>query len=301
MKPPRRIALVLLTVPLVAALAGCGAGAANDSKSSAGSAGSTGGSGTSDFAARAPDTANDSDSLSAKPAADTAIQRSVIATGALRLSTARLSDARQDAINLANGLGGHVADEQSQSDAHGRLDRVDLSLRVPAGSFEKALDELSQLGTVRHRDQSVEDVTTKVIDTDARVKAQQASVDSIQKLLARASTIAEIMSIEGQLATRQADLDSLVQQQKWLADQTSLSTIQVTLARPAAHHASGGHPAGLIGGLEGGWHALGRTAVVTGTVIGAVLPFALVVALVGVPVWLVRRRRLGVPEPAPET
>ena len=303
MSPRHRIALALLSLPLALVLAACGAGGESDEKAAGSSASTSDAGGGTDFAPQAPQeaTADSDGARAAKPAADTAIQRSVIATGGLRLASAHLADARQDAINLVTGLGGHVGDEQSRSDAHGRLDRVDLTLRVPAASFEKALDELADLGTVRHREQSVEDVTTKVIDTAVRVKAQQDSVDSIQKLLARASTIGEIMSIEGQLASRQADLDSLKQQQKWLADQTSLSTIQVTLTRPAAREKSDEQAAGFLSGLDGGWHALGATVVAVGTAVGAVLPFAVVLALIGVPVWLVtRRRRVVAPTAAPE-
>jgi hypothetical protein len=299
MKPRHRIALALLSLPVAAALAACGASSDGDDKSTSSTAPAAREGGAADFAQGNQDGAVDGDA--AKPAADTAIERSVIATGSLRLTSRKLTDARQDAINLATGLGGHVADEESQSDTHGRLHRVDLTLRVPAGSFEKALDGLAELGTVRHREQSVEDVTTQVIDIAARVKAQRASVESIEQLLARATTIGEIMSVERQLATRQADLDSLEQQQKYLADQTSLSTIQLTLTSPEAHQKSDGDDAGLLSGLKGGWHALGLTAVVVATALGAVLPFAVVLALVGVPAWLVvRRRRIAASTPAPE-
>jgi hypothetical protein len=210
-----------------------------------------------------------------------------------------MDDVRQDAINVATGLGGHVADEESRSDSHGKLDRVDLTLRVPSDSFAKALDQLGDLGTVRSRQQSVEDVTTQVIDIEARVKAQAASVASIERLLARATTIAEIISIERQLSSRQAELDSLKQQQKWLADQTSLSTVQVTLVRPEVSKDE--DHAGFLGGLESGWHALGRSTVAVGTALGAVLPFAVVLALIGAPGWvLYRRRRVDAPTPAAE-
>jgi hypothetical protein len=307
MKPRHRIALALLSLPLAVALVACGASGADEDRAADSTAASEGGDTGGTGAAPAPqdplvDAEADGDAgATAKPAVSTAVERSVIATGSLRLSSRHLADARQDAINLANGLGGHVGDEQSQSDRQGRLDRVDLTLRVPAGSFDRALDGLAALGTVRNRSQSVEDVTTQVIDVAARVKAQRASVQSIENLLARAKTIGEIMSIESQLASRQAELDSLEQQQKWLADQTSLSTIRVTLVRPSARGDSDDE-AGLLGGLESGWHALAWSAVALATALGAVLPFAVVLALIGVPVWLVvRRRRLATPaQAAPE-
>jgi hypothetical protein len=293
MTPRHRFVLALLSLPLAVALTACGGGG-QSADNAAGTSSATRDSVAGSTGAKEPATA---DGSVAKPVADQAIQRAVIATAGLRLTAKDLAGVRQDAINVATGLGGQVADEQAQSDTRGRLARVDLTLRVPAASFGEALDQLAGLGTVRHRQQSVQDVTTQVIDVEARVKAQRASVQNIERLLARANTIGEIMSIERELASRQADLDSLEQQQKYLADQTSLSTIQLTLTRPAAGHDT--HPAGFVGGLEGGWHALGRTAVAVGTAVGAVLPFLLVLALVAAPVVLLVRRHRVVPAPPP--
>jgi hypothetical protein len=303
MSPRRhRLQIALTLLPLLAALTACGGGTDANTGGSRDAAGSSGAVAPAELAQRDAGTTGDfaapKDGDGVQPAAATVVTRSVIATAQLRLSSKRLPDARQDAINLATGLHGFVADEQSRSDAHGRLDRVDLTLRVPAASFERALDGLAALGTVRERQQSVEDVTTQVIDNDARVRAQRASVANIRRLLARATTIAEIMSIEEQLAQRQAALDSLEQQQKWLADQTSMSTVQLTLVRPAA--AKETHHAGFLGGLEDGWHALGRSAVALGTALGAALPFAVLLALVGGPAWAVLRRRRAVPSPPAE-
>jgi hypothetical protein len=288
-----RLALALLALPLAVSLVGCG-GAGNDSKSSQdGGAG-----GASAVAPESRTNLGSADGVAADAAkANAAIERSVIATGALQLTTRHLDDVRRDAIALVTGLGGNVANEQSRSDAHGRLDRVDLTLRVPASSFDKALDRLGALGTVRNREQSVEDVTTQVIDIDARVKAQTESVASIQRLLARARTIAEIMSIESQLSSRQAELDSLKQQQKWLADQTSLSTIQLSVTRPSKQDEV--TSSGFLGGLERGWHALGTSAAAVATAVGAVLPFAVVLGVLGIPVWLLGRRRRNPARPAP--
>jgi hypothetical protein len=300
MKPTRqRILLGLALLPLTVGLVACGGNDADSGDKSVGSSVAESKPATSDAAGR---DSLDFDAPAAKPAvAKNVINRAVIATGELRLTAADLVDARQDAINLATALHGFVADEQSQSDSHGKLDRVDITVRVPSASFEKALDGLAALGTVQHRTQSVEDVSTQVIDTAARVRAQKASVASIQQLLARATTIAEIISIEGQLATRQADLDSLEQQQRYLDDQTSLSTIQLTLTHPAKKkaHKESHHATGFLAGLDGGWRALGGTAVVVGTVLGALLPFAVFLALVGLPVWMVVRRRRTVVDAPP--
>jgi hypothetical protein len=107
------------------------------------------------------------------------------------------------------------------------------------------------------------------------------------------------MAIETQLAKRQAALDSLERQQKYLADQTALATISVTISRthPTAAHAAAG-PGGFLGGLEDGWQALAKVGTGLAVALGAVLPFAVLAALVGVAPWLMVRRRRQRPAPA---
>jgi hypothetical protein len=233
------------------------------------------------------------------PGGTDVVQRSVIATGSLELTTGSVDDVRRRARAVATTAGGLVADEQTDSDGRGRARTVELVLRVPADRFERALDELAALGRPRHRTQSAEDVTTRVIDVAARVRAQRAGVASIERLYARATTIGQVMAIEAQLARRQAALDSLEQQQKWLADQTALATITLTITRtPAAGPpAAAGGPGGFVGGLERGWHALGAVGQAVAVALGALVPWAALTAAVAVPAWLVRRRRRR-PEPA---
>jgi hypothetical protein len=94
----------------------------------------------------------------------------------------------------------------------------------------------------------------------------------------------------------------LVQQQKYLAAQTSMSTIHLLLNKPPkAITEPDEDKDGFLGGLERGWDALGDTAVAVGTAVGAVLPFAAVLALIGFPAWLgYRRLRAARPVVDPE-
>ena len=216
--------------------------------------------------------------------------RAVISTGQVTLHAKDMARARSEVVRLVTSWGGSVADEQSTSDEHGRLADSTLTLRVPSDHFDEAMSAFGTLGEVEQRSQKSEDVTTKVIDTDARVRAGERSVQQIEALLSRAQKLGDVIAIENDLARRQADLDSLKSQQAWLEDQTSLSTITVYLSRPVAHHTT--HEAkGFLAGLENGWDAFRATTVAVLTALGAVLPFAVLLALLGVPLWWVVRRR----------
>jgi hypothetical protein len=241
-----------------------------------GSAGSSGG-------APAAGTSANSTSVSAGPA--------IISKGQISLQTRDIDRARFNLQKLLDGWNGTIANEQSTADQSGRTDQTRLELRIPSSRFDDAMNQLAGLGKLVDRSRSSEDVTTQVIDNNARVRSQQLSLERIQALLAQAQNLNQIIAIESQLSQRQADLDSLEQQQKYLADQTSLATIDLYLTvpgkTPAVHHAH----RSFWSGLKSGWHALGTSTTAVLSAVGTVLPFALVLALIGFPGWVAWRRR----------
>jgi hypothetical protein len=229
----------------------------------------------------------------APAAATEPMNRAVISTGQVTLHPDSITRARSEAMRLVTSWGGTVADEQSSSDDRGRITESTLTLRVPSSRFAEAMTAFAGLGRLEQQSRKSEDVTTRVIDNEARVRAAERSIRQIESLLARARMLSDVIAIESDLARRQADLDSLKSQQAYLADQTSLSTINVHLSK-IGHTGPGDRPArGFLAGLDGGWTAMKGAVVVLLTVLGAALPFAVVLLLLGVPLWLVVRRRLG--------
>ena len=83
------------------------------------------------------------------------------------------------------------------------------------------------------------------------------------------------------------------------ANETITITLDVavppTKVVPATHH----RHAGFLTGLRHGWTALTDTVVVGLTALGAVLPFAVLLAAVGLPLWWWARRRAGTGPAAP--
>ena len=219
--------------------------------------------------------------------------RAVISTGQVTIHTKSISRARAEVIRLVSSWDGVVADEQTSSNARGRAVESTLTLRVPTARFAAAMAAFADLGDVEQQSRKSEDVTTKVIDNDARVRAAERSIRQIEALLGRAEKLSDIIAIESDLARRQADLDSLKSQQAYLADQTSQSTINVYLSLPSKVPPAKAETHGFLAGLSSGWTALGSATVATLTVVGALLPFAVLLTVLGVPIWLVVRRRLA--------
>jgi hypothetical protein len=231
------------------------------------------------------------------------MERSVISSGTISLAGEDVRATRREVQRVVDAKGGEVTDETSETDSDGDTAYVRLVVRVPSAEFGETMSALEQVGMLRSSDRGSDDVTTEVIDTGVRVRAQEASLRRVEMLLADARDLKDIIWIESQLTSRQAELDSLKSQQSWLADQTSLSTITVDISRHEVvedESEDEEKPAGFLAGLDGGTKALGAVVTILTTVVGALLPFAAVALLLGLPAWLVvRRRRATAPAQPP--
>lgn len=217
-------------------------------------------------------------------------QQQVISTGSVRLAADDVAGTAADVRRIAGRYGGTLAQDATDTDDDGQASHAHLVLRVPVEEFDAALDALEGVGTLVGSDSKTDDVTTQVLDTDVRVEAERRSIRRIQTLFAQAESIDAIVRIENELSARQADLASLEQQQRYLTDQTALSTIDVTVEHPAAARSRDDDDGGFAAGLSAGWHGLTTFAVGLATVAGALLPWLVVVAVFGTPAWAVVRR-----------
>lgn len=228
----------------------------------------------------------------AQAAQQRVLDRAVISTGEVSLRSDDVAQARQEVHSVVRRFGGRIDEDTTETDDDGTVSHAHLVLRVPSESFPETVAEVEAAAELVSSSTHHEDVTTQVIDVEVRVSAQRRSIQRIEELLDRAGSIRDIVRVESELTRRQANLASLEQQQEYLADQTSMSTLTVTIWRPDQPQAET-ERTGFVGGLGDGWAALTASAVVLLTVLGAVLPWLPVLALLVLPLWLWRRRRVS--------
>lgn len=294
-RPAALLALIALLV-----VGACSTGAEDDSSSGAPSSQEVPDTGMStDFAggareAAAPEQAGDQssgDQVSGDQAPE-ARQPALISTGTVSLRSEDAAKARADAQLVVAQYRGSVTEEETITSDDGDVEMARLVLRVPSGQFDEVMKALEKTGELISSTSGSEDVTTQVIDTEVRIRAQRKSLERVEVLLARARNLQEIVAIEAQLTRRQADLDSLESQQAWLEDQTSQATITVHIEQAAEGTDTDG-AGGFLGGLRDGWS--GFVAMLGGLALalGFALPFLGLVLLLGVPPWVLLRNVRG--------
>ncbi|WP_426242024.1 DUF4349 domain-containing protein [Nocardioides sp. LHG3406-4] len=237
------------------------------------------------------------------PARAVVQERAIISTGTVSLTSADVQDTRNQVQKIVDVRQGEITGEETQTSdqATAEMTWSRLELRVPSESFAATMADLMKAGTFKSSSQTSEDVTTEVIDTEVRIRAQERSLRRIEVLLDSAGSLRDVVSVEAELTRRQADLDSLKQQRAYLADQTSMSTITVHIERAGAEkpRKDDDEPAGFVAGLKGGWSALSTFGRGLATVAGALLPWLAVLALLGGPLLLAVRRYAARRAPRP--
>lgn len=222
----------------------------------------------------------------------------VIRTATLSVEVKSVPKAVAAARGAAEGAGGLVATENTE-----RLDDTretsHLVVRVPQDRFQEVLRELSGSGKLLSRSSNAKDVTDQVVDVGSRIATQRASVTRVRELMDKAERISDVVALEGELSSRQSDLESLLAQQASLKDRTSLATITLDLTPPDAPGDDGEKEddPGFLDALGGGWDAFVTMLRWIAVAFGATFPFLLTGAL-ALLVWRVlqaRRAARGAP------
>jgi hypothetical protein len=311
---PRRVAGVASSVVaatvLLGLVSGCG-GSAGGGSSSSSAVGRGNAVAKAPSAGDLPGAPEQSDSGSGSSAAGGAVDgksavaapvdllqnRRLVLNTSVELTVPSVFSAAARVRALASAAGGYVGDEKTAGS--GATAQSAMTLRVPQAQLGQLTDQVAGLGKVTSRSQTSEDVTQQSIDVASRLTTQKASVARIRALLAQATRIADIVAIEGELSQRESNLESLEAQLKSLNDAVDLSTLSVILSAQGAPKKPAKDDTGFLAGLNSGWDAFVGALVVGLTVVGALLPFAVVLLLLGIPALVLWRRRRTVVPPAP--
>ncbi|MFI1397029.1 DUF4349 domain-containing protein [Streptomyces sp. NPDC020681] len=298
MRARRTFAALFLTAAL--ALAGCSSGADDAASDNSGDskAQSAAKPGTEMDAAAGP--AADGQQGTAKDKISVAPTH-IIRTAELQVEVKDAPKALADARTTAENAGGHVANESTE-----RIDDTHVTsrivLRVPQDQYDEVLSDLAGAGKLLSRKADAKDVTDQVVDVESRIATQRASVARVRTLMDRAEKLSDIVTLEGQLSSRQAQLESLLAQQAALKDRTTMATITLALSESEKKEAKkeDDDPT-FLDALGGGWDALTASVRWITVAVGAVAPFAAAFALLyALWRWVVRPRlpRRPATEPA---
>jgi tetrahydromethanopterin S-methyltransferase subunit G len=233
------------------------------------------------------------------PFADLA-ERKIVKTGEITLEVPVVGAAVGELRAMALALDGYV----SGSRTGGEDDSATVTLRVPADRFDEALERLHDMdGKVRVEATKDEDVTSSVVDLEARIRNLRASEEQYRILVRRAERINDVLAVQSRLDDVRGQIEQLTAQLTQLNGLATMSTLTVTLvpaSTPVEDAAEAWDPGSTFGNAAAALVSAGQAvadAAIWLFIVG--LPILLIAAI---GLWLAMRLRpvagrLARPEP----
>ena len=215
--------------------------------------------------------------------------RSVVTTGSMTVTADDPIAAATDAVTIVEAAGGRVDARTENAPTENDNGSATLSLRIPSTSLTATLDELKTLGDTENVSVNAVDVTTQSQDLAARISALRASVDRLTALLATATDTKVLIELETAISERQGNLEAMEAQQRDLADQVALSSIELSLISPTDAPVT--PPDSFWSGVLAGWTALTGFFGFVLVALGVLTPWLVLAGVLAAVALLVLRRR----------
>ena len=152
----------------------------------------------------------------------------IIYTGTLNLETTDFDGTAKAVTALADTLGGYL--ESSTVGSGGRSYRwAEYTVRVPAAQFQSFLDQAGNLAHVTWQNTDLQNITETYYDTAGRLKTQQIKLERLQKLLAQAENMEDIITIESAISETEWNIEDLSGTLRHYDTLVDFATITVSL------------------------------------------------------------------------
>lgn len=185
-----------------------------------------------------------------------AVPRQVIRRARLEIETGNLERTSRQLKGL---LAFHtVAIDAEEHNRYGQRLQTRYVLRVSPEAFDTLVLQLGQLGDLREKSISADDVTRQYVDLEARLSAKRAAEQRYRELMSQAENVQEVLSVEAELRKLIEELEATEAQLRSLKDQVQRSTIELVLFQPLARPVEGptSFARRLGRAFSGGWALL---------------------------------------------
>lgn len=177
------------------------------------------------------------DQAAAANAAYQTIERKIIRNANLTVEVTSPIESQRKIVSIAESHQGFVvtseASQRNSGDNTKSEITVNLVVRVPATQFNQVMEQIRAVGIhVTQEKVTGQDVTEEFIDLEARIKNQKALEAQFIEIMKRAGKVADALEVQKELANVRTEIEKLEGRRRFLENQASLSTINVTLQPP---------------------------------------------------------------------
>lgn len=168
-----------------------------------------------------------SESKTATPVVAT--ERMIIHQASLSVNVKELDKAQSNIEQKVEQYGGYIVEsnifQEDDQTSSGKM-----IVRIPEKNFEKfLLDAEEEAAEILERNVTGQDVTEQYVDLESRVKSKRAVEERLLEFMSKAQKTDDLLKISSDLAAIQEEIEVMVGKMKYLENQTSFSTIELTM------------------------------------------------------------------------
>ncbi|MFE3976053.1 MULTISPECIES: DUF4349 domain-containing protein [unclassified Peribacillus] len=157
--------------------------------------------------------------------------RMVIHQAQLQLKVKNLEKTQMKIERKANEYGGYIVESNVYREDEERVEGT-ITVRIPEARFQDFLVVTEgQASEVVGRNVTGQDVTEQYVDLKARLKSKRAVEERLLAFMQDAKKTEDLLKISSDLAAVQEEIEQLTGQMKYLENQTSYSTVTITLSQ----------------------------------------------------------------------
>ena len=218
------------------------------------------------------------------------LPRKIIYTATVALQTSDWNAASSQIVREAKARGGYIAESSVSGDPQTPREGT-WKIRIPLAGFDGYLADLQKIGELQNTSISSEDVSEEFYDARARLQNKRTEEARLIALLQKSGKLTDVLLVEKELSRVREEIERIEGRIRFLANQTDLATITVTLKESAPFQKPDAPPtfasqiARTFAGSLSGLAAFARYSVLF---VVAVLPW---VILPAVAAWLIWRWR----------
>src|SRR5688572_17815947 len=157
------------------------------------------------------------------------VDQKIIKNGSLRVTVDNVSNSLDRISAIAKDRDGFVQSSSASEREDGKHDGQ-VTIRVPVVHFEAAMADVKALAkVVNYESATGQDVTEQYTDLQAQLRNAKAQEEEYLRIMKKAETVEDILKVQERLGYVRGQIESLEGRIKYLENQTSLSTITVSL------------------------------------------------------------------------
>ena len=156
-------------------------------------------------------------------------------TGGMRLIVGNVETALSSMMAIARSQSGAVLSLEDQTPARpGDLHTAHLELLVPEDRFDATAALVGKLGAVESRTVNATNVAAQIVDARARLRNLQHAEADYLKIMDRAGSIGDVLSVENQVSATREQIEQLEGEVSGLQHQIAFADISIDVADESA-------------------------------------------------------------------